>query len=116
MTSSNGRTPVGQSDDGPNSPTTAEGAHHAHNSIPNNSDTPADLGDQVLHPFQTKLSLAQVGTAGSSHSALVVVKGTPVASIARPKLFDSKGMPSELARSARASNGLAERAPRCSQC
>ena len=30
---SSGRTPVGQSGDGPKPPTTAEGAHHAHNSI-----------------------------------------------------------------------------------
>ena len=72
---------MGQSDDGPNSPTTAEGAHHAHNSIPNNSGTPVRLGEttsridggtlpqtvsavQVLHSFQTKLSLALVGYGG----------------------------------------------------
>ena len=33
MTLSNGRTPVGQNDDGPKPPTIAEGAHRAHNSI-----------------------------------------------------------------------------------
>ena len=33
MTQSSGRTPVGQSNDGPKPPSTAEGAHHAHNSI-----------------------------------------------------------------------------------
>ena len=59
---------------------------------------------QVPHQVKQELSL----TAGLSHSALNVVKGTVVASIARPKLTDSKGMPSQLARSARASNGLAE--------
>ena len=66
---------MGQNDDGPKPPTTAEGAHHAHNSIPNTSDTPAHLGEttpridggmlpqtvpavQVLHQVKPGLSLA----------------------------------------------------------
>ena len=68
---------MAQSDDGPKPPTTAEGAHNAHNSIPNNSDTPAHLGEttpridggilpravpavQVLHQVKQGLSLALV--------------------------------------------------------
>ena len=68
---------MGQSDDGPKPPTSAEGAHHAHNSIPNNSDTLAHLAEttprydggilpqtvravQVLHQVKPGLSLALV--------------------------------------------------------
>ena len=52
MTSSNGRTPVGQSDDGPKPP--AEGAHHAHNSIPHKSGTPTHLGETTPHGVALK--------------------------------------------------------------
>ena len=46
------------------------------------------------------------GKVRQGHRTTIVVRGTQVASITRPKLSDSNSMPSQLARWARASNGL----------